>query len=105
MKSEVWGKGKDVKSVERARAEHELQKWRVRKPEIHGEHTIPGYSSAYSLALGTKLSLKGAVLKRLLHIRQNNDLLPTRDMCSTVFLDELKPIWFRARIPIKSLFN
>lgn len=36
------------------------------------------------------------------HIRPNNDLLPTRDMCSTVFLDELKPIWSRAGIPIKA---
>jgi hypothetical protein len=33
---------------------------------------------------------------------QKNDLLPTREMCSSVFLDELKPICSRAGIPIKA---
>lgn len=53
------------------------------------------------MALGSKLSLNDAVLKRLLHIRQHNKLLPTREMCSAVFLEELKPLWSRAGIPIK----
>jgi hypothetical protein len=35
--------------------------------------TIIGYSSDYSLVLGTKFPMKGAELRRLLHIRQNND--------------------------------
>ena len=82
----------------RARAEKMVGK----KTRNSQRDTILGYSSDYSLALGAKLPIEGAVLRRLLHNRQNNDLLPTRDMCSTVFLDELKPIWSRAGIPIKA---
>jgi hypothetical protein len=73
-----------------------------KKTRNSSRDTFLGYSSAYSLALGTKLPLKGAVLKRLLHIPQKNDLLPTREMCSSEFLDELNPIWSRAGIPIKA---
>jgi hypothetical protein len=74
-----------------------------KKTRNSSEDTILGYSSTYSLALGTKLPLKGAVLKTLFHIRQKkNDLLPTREMCSSVFLDEINPIWSRAGIPIKA---
>ena len=96
------GKKKGLQ-VSRSRASRARTEKMVGKKTRNSQRdTILGYSSDYSLALGTKLPMKGAVLRRLLHIRQNNDLLPTRDMCPTVFLDELKPIWSRARIPIKA---
>lgn len=61
--------------------------------------SVLGFSSCTSLALGTKLSLNIAVLKRLLHFRQNDNLLPTREMCKMVF-EELKALWSRAGIPM-----
>lgn len=54
--------------------------------------SILGFGIYSSLVLGTKLSLNDAVLKRILHIRQHNKLLPNREMCSAVFFMEHEPL-------------
>ena len=59
-----------------------------------------GFSCDTNLVLSTKLPINGAVLKRLLWFRENNKLLATRQICSTVFHEEVKPLWLRSRIPI-----
>ena len=65
---------------------------------------VLGFGIHQSLALGPKLSLKIAVLKRVLHLRKNNKLVPTRELCGIVF-QELKALWSRAGIPIKDDHN
>ncbi|KAK4024518.1 hypothetical protein OUZ56_009940 [Daphnia magna] len=68
---------------------------------VQKKYLVGGNSSDVSLALGAKLSLNDAVLKRLLSVRQNNKLKRVRTMCSEVFHGELKPLWLRSGIPIK----
>ena len=51
-----------------------------------------------------KLPLVGIVLQRMYFFRIQkivSENLSTRELCSRIFFNELKPVWGRAYIPIK----
>lgn len=62
-----------------------------------------GHSHEKSLAVGVRLPINRIVLQRFHYFRQADPRLPVRDVCKQI-LDELKIIWSRAYIPIKSDF-
>jgi hypothetical protein len=59
------------------------------------------FGSDISLANDSKLPLNSDVFKRKLGIKHQENLKPTRDVCSKIFYEELRPLWERASIPVK----
>ena len=72
------------------------------KTRTNNKDWLLGYGNESSLAIGAKLTLKKAVMKRFLWIRQTqrNSNNSNREVFRTI-LCELKEIWQRAAIPVK----
>lgn len=68
------------------------------------EDWLVGLASDTSLPIGSRLPLQRAVMKRFLSIQLKDVHTPVKDIFK-VILSELKEIWGKAVIPIKSDHN
>lgn len=72
------------------------------KTRTNNKDWLLGHGTESSLSIGTKLPLKRAVMKRFLWLRQQaKGNTSTREVFRAILM-ELKEIWQRAAIPIKS---
>lgn len=73
----------------------------VRKTRASQADAIVGHALDQSLSVGVRLSCNRSVLQRFLHLRHDSPRMATRDICK-ILLQELKELWSRAGIPIKT---